>query len=220
MISPRLYKSSQFYDFFIKALGYESSIDRFLRSLPLECREECRVMDAGCGTGVLGLHFLHRFPQSELHATDLEPNFLKATLSNAESQGVDRNRISVGVANISQPQMITCLEGRTSELPCDYFDVICVGAVVGYAEDTEASLRQLVRLLAPGGYLINIEMNESLSGQYVSRRFHYRNISLERMQQVLTEAGCEVDARKFGAAHLPAKLTRTGIVARKRTEVT
>lgn len=220
MISPELYKSSRFYDFFIKALGYESSIDRFLHSLPLECGDECRVLDAGCGTGVLGLHFLQRFPQSRLHATDLEPNFLQATLKNAESQGVDRDRISVGVANISRPHVITCLEGHTTELPQESFDVICVGAVVGYADDTEVALQQLVQLLAPGGYLINIEMNESPSGQYVSRRFHYQNIRLRRMLEVLQEAGCDVQARKLGATHLPAKLTRTGIIARRNTSTT
>ncbi|MCR9197455.1 MAG: methyltransferase [Planctomycetaceae bacterium] len=215
MISPKLYKSSRFYDFFIKALGYESSIDRFLRSLTLECGDECRVLDAGCGTGLLGLHFLQRFPNSRLHATDLEPNFLQATLTNAESQGVDRERISVGVANISQPHITTCLEGNTTQLEEGSFDVICIGAVVGYADDIEVALQQLVRLLAPGGYLINIEMNESPSGQYVSRRFHYQNIKLHRMCEVLTEAGCQVEARRFKARHLPAKLTRTGIVARR-----
>lgn len=215
MISPKLYKNSRFYDFFIKALGYESSIDRFLRGLNLECGDDCRLMDAGCGTGVLGLHFLNRFPNSRLHATDLEPNFLEATLANAQSQGFDPNRISVGVANISEPQIFTSLDGDAEELPAGSFDLICIGAVVGYARDTEEALRQLVRLLAPGGYLINIEMNESFSGQYVSRRFHYKNIALSRMLEVLNESGCEVEARKFGARHLPAKLTRTGILARK-----
>lgn len=215
MISPKLYKSSRFYDFFIKALGYESSIDRYLSSLELQCEDSCRVLDAGCGTGLIGLHFLKRYPQSSVHATDLEPNFLHATLANVESHGIDRSRISVGVANISTPEESTCLKGQCQKLAAGSFDIICVGAVVGYAEDTEHSLRQLVGLLKPGGYLINIEMNESPTGRYVSRRFHYSNISLSRMQDVIRESGCDVSARKFRVVHLPAKFTRTGIVARK-----
>lgn len=31
MISPKLYRSSRTYDFFMKLLGYESSIDRYLQ---------------------------------------------------------------------------------------------------------------------------------------------------------------------------------------------
>lgn len=215
MISPKLYKNSRFYDFFIKALGYESSIDRYLSSLELDCEDSCRVLDAGCGTGLIGLHFLKRYPQSSVHSTDLEPNFLHATLANVESHGIDRSRISVGVANISTPEESTCLKGQRQQLSARSFDIICVGAVVGYAEDAEHSLRQLVGLLKPGGYLINLEMNESPTGRYVSRRFHYSNISLSRMQDVIREAGCDVSARKFRVVHLPAKFTRTGIVARK-----
>lgn len=215
MISPKLYKSSRFYDFFIKALGYESSIDRFLSSLDLQCEDSCRVLDAGCGTGLIGLHFLKRYSESRVHATDLEPNFLQATLANVESHGIDLDRVSVGVANISTPEESTSLEGEQQQLAARSFDIICVGAVVGYAEDTEHSLRQLVGLLKPGGYLINIEMNESPTGRFVSRRFHYSNISLSRMQEVIRDAGCDVSTRKFRIVHLPAKFTRTGVVARK-----
>lgn len=215
MISPELYKNSQTYDFFIKLLGYQAGIDRYLRTMTLETAPR-RVLDAGCGTGLLGLHFLQRFPQTRLLATDLEPNFLQATLANADSRKIDRKRIEVGIANISAPRKITSLDGQLSTLDEGTFDLICVGAVVGYADDTKQSLRELVSLLAPGGTLINIEMNESLTGRFVSHRYHYHNIPLAQMQQLLTEAGCEMKAMKLSLKHLPAKLTRTAIVARKK----
>lgn len=218
IIGPNLYKSSRLYDFFMKRLGFEGSIARFLRGMPLECAASPRILDAGCGTGLLGLHFLERFPEGRLHSTDLEPNFLAATIENAEKQGIDSERLAVGVANISAPHQVTCLKGQTTELQDESFDLICVGAVVGYADDTAESLRQLVRLLAPGGYLINIEMNESLTGRFVSHRYHYFNIPLQQMQKVLQDEGCEVTTTKFALRHFPAKLTRTGIVARKPVE--
>ncbi|MFO0979486.1 MAG: hypothetical protein U0996_23985 [Planctomycetaceae bacterium] len=70
-------------------------------------------------------------------------------------------------------------------------------------------------MLVPGGTLINIEMNESPSGRFVSRRYHYSNIALSVMQDVLREEGCEVSFTKLSLIHLPAKLTRVGIIARK-----
>jgi ubiquinone/menaquinone biosynthesis C-methylase UbiE len=216
MLSLKLYKRSGVYDFFIKSLGYERSIDRFLQSVSVQQKESLRILDAGCGTGMLGLHFLQRFPQYELVATDLEPNFLRATLANARNRGIEPRRIQVGVANISAPHLITSLDQTLTTLDDESFGVICVGAVVGYASDKEQCLRHLIRLLAPGGLLINMEMNESPTGRFVSRRYHYSNIPLFRMQQLLRDEGCEVTTTRLGLTHLPAKLTRTAIIARKR----
>lgn len=216
MINPNLYKKSRVYDFFIKSLGYERSLDRFLQNLPLEHQGALRVLDAGCGTGLLGLGLLKRFPDAQLIATDLEPNFLKKTLQNAKSRGVADDRISVGIADISHPSRYRSLEGNEVTLQPSSIHLICVGAVIGYSKDIEQSLIELVGLLQPGGTLINLEMNESLSGRFVSRRYHYFNIPIARMVHVLRESGCNVTHRRLSFTHLPAKLTRTAIVATKR----
>jgi len=215
MVSPKLYKSSHVYDFFIKALGYENAIDRFLRDIEPSCPPDGRILDVGCGTGLLGLHFLKRFPKMELTATDLEPNFLKATLDNAASRGIESDRISVGVADISSPRSLTKLNGESITLEEASFAIICVGAAVGYANDTEDSIRQLIKLLQPGGCLINVEMNESLSAKFVAHRYHYHNIPLTRMLRLIRDEGCDVSTVRLKLSHLPAGLTRIGIVARK-----
>ena len=215
MISPKLYKNGRTYDFFMKALGYEGSIDRFLDYLTVDCQPGCRILDAGCGTGILGLHFLERFPNSTLHATDIETGFLQATQANAEKRGIDAHRLTVGLGDISEPERWKTLDGTDETLEAKSFDLICVGAVIGYAKDTESSLRKLIQLLAPGGYLLNIEMNESLTGRFVSNRYHYRNISLKQMNAVIQEEGCKLLSTPLRLRHLPAKLTRTAIVARK-----
>lgn len=215
MVSPELYKNSHTYDFFIRTLGYQRSIDRFLRGLELDCEPSCRILDAGCGTGLLGLHFLERFSQGSLLATDLEPNFLHATMKNAARRDLVQNRIRVGVANISTPHQVKSLQGEQWELDEGSFDLICVGAVLGYADDTESSIRTLLRLLAPGGYLINLEMNEGIVGRFVSNRYRYDNIRIERIHEVVRDEGCRVTSKKLSISHLPARLTRTAIIARK-----
>lgn len=164
---------------------------------------------------MLGLHFLERFPESRLVATDLEPNFLQTTLRNARRRGIDCDRIQTGTSDISIPNLLTSADGQKVQLPEAAFDIICVGAVIGYAADIQLALRHLVRLLAPGGTLINLEMSESFTGKYVSRRYHYHNISLSHMQEVLSDAGCLVTGTSLSIRHLPAKLTRTAIIARK-----
>lgn len=217
MLSPKLYKNSDRYGFFIRMLGYESSIERFLQSLELQCHSGCRILDVGCGTGLIGLHFLERLPKSTLLATDLEPNFLRSVVANAERKELAEDRIKLAVSNVSLPHQIIDSDGVTRELPNESFDLICVGAVLGYARDTEASLRKLLNLLAPGGYLINLEMNESLAGRFVSQRYHYDNLRLANLAELVREEACEVTTKSFKLHHLPAKLTRTAIIAQKPT---
>ena len=216
MLSPKLYKNSHTYDFFMRMLGYEGSIERFLRSLDVDGKPKFRVLDAGCGTGLLGLHFLQRFSDATLIATDVEPNFLRTASTNAKRRGIALDRISLGVANISAPSRITSLDGQPWELDEASIDLICVGAVLGYADDTEASIRQLLSLLAPGGCLINLEMNEGLVGRFVSHRYHYNNIRIAQIQEVIQRQGYDVSMKTLKIQHLPARFTRTAIIARKQ----
>ncbi|MEE3373088.1 MAG: class I SAM-dependent methyltransferase [Planctomycetota bacterium] len=199
----------------MKRIGYERSIDRFLATLDIDTLPAGRILDAGCGTGFLGLHFLQRWPHAELHATDLEPNFLRTTLANAERRGLPADRIRTSVSDISAPKQGTALDGTRRTLVDSSYNLICLGAVVGYASDTEMCLRQLMQLLAPGGTLLNLEMNESLTGRFVSWRYQYQNISLARIEQVIREEGGEMTPATLGLRHFPACLTRIPLVARK-----
>lgn len=214
-VSTKLYKSSRVYDFFMKRIGYERSINRFLATLNIDTHPAGRILDAGCGTGLLGLHFLQRWPQAQLHATDLEPNFLHTTLANAALRGLPADRILTSVSNISSPKQATALDGTSRTLADNSYNLICLGAVVGYAEDTVLSLRQLMQLLAPGGILINLEMSESLTGRFVSWRYQYQNIPLARIEQVIREEGGEMTPTSLGLKYFPACLTRNALVARK-----
>lgn len=218
MLNTDLYRKSSTYDFFFRLLGIENSIDRYLRSLDLRFPEEARILDIGCGTGILGLHFLERLKGSTLLAGDLEPNFLESMLANAVRRGLDTDRITTGRSDIGSPQIFTPTDGDQMEFAAGTFHVICIGAVIGYSGDTENSLRQLLKLLAPGGYLINIEMNENLGGRYVSQRFAYSNIPLDRMIEIIADAGFHQIKSRLGLKSLPACITRTSIIAQRPAE--
>ena len=215
MNSHKLYEKSGLYDFCLKSCAFEGSLDRFLNDLRLDGCYGKQILDAGCGTGLLGLHFLRRFPGSKLFATDLEANFLSATIDNAKKRGICLDRIATGIADISAPKDVTSREGEEQILKDGSFDLICVGAVVGYSSNTAQTLRSLVELLSPNGYLVNLEMNEGLVGRFVSHRYRYHNISLAILKQTLADAGCEVSTKELSLRHIPAKLTRTAIIAHK-----
>jgi ubiquinone/menaquinone biosynthesis C-methylase UbiE len=215
MIGKNLYKKSRIYDFFMRSFGYEQSIRRFLKQVDLPYTGAAKVLDAGCGTGILGLSMLARFPEATLVATDLEPNFLLATLSNAKRWAIGSDRIQVGISNITDPAWVT-MESHSVQLKDNSFDIICLGGVIAYSACIETSLNVLVRLLKPGGTLVDLDMSESPAARFVAKRYDYANLPLTRLVDILRVAGCEVAIQKLGLKHMPASLTRTGIIARKQ----
>lgn len=212
-----LYKLSALYATLLKLLGYERGISRFIDKLELDCPKDLRVLDVGCGSGIVGLQFLERFPGATLFATDLEPNFLKATLANARGRGIDEKRIAVGLSDVSDPDKVTLLDGRPMVLEEKSFDVVAVGGVMGYSKDQQRTIATLLRLIKPGGYLINLEMNESLAGKFVATTYKCRTIPLNDMRELIEVAGHCVSVVPFTMATFPANLTRIGIVAKVNT---
>lgn len=209
-----LYKLSGLYAGFLKLLGYERGISRFVDRLPLDCPKNLRLLDVGCGSGVVGLQFLERFPSATLLATDLEPNFLKATLANARSRGIDEKRITVALSDVATPNRITMLDGSVSVLDDASFDIVSVGGVLGYSRDMPESLRSLLHLIRPGGYLVNLEMSESAAGKFVATTYKCRSIPIRLMREQIEEHGHRVSIVPFTMANFPANLTRVGIVAK------
>ena len=117
---------------------------------------------------------------------------------------------------MKDPDHVQTEPDSTLHLQPESFQLICLGAVLGYAKDPEKSLRCLVRLLTPGGYLLNLEMSETRLGQYVSKRYHYSNISIQRMKDIMSEEGCDVRHLKMGIQYFPACMTRTALIAEKK----
>lgn len=215
MLSPKLYEDSHKYDLFMRVFGFEASVERFLKRCKIPAIQDGQILDNGCGSGTIGIHFLEASNNSTLLSTDLEPNFLDAAQKKAQRRGIVEGTMQVGIANISNPEQVTTLDQSELKLSPNTFQLICLGAVLGYAENPESSLRTLVHLLQPGGYLLNLEMSETMLGRYVSQRYHYKNISLDEMEEILKGEGCSVEQKTMGWSYFPACMTRTSLIARK-----
>ncbi len=208
------YKLSKLYGAYLKFFGYERGINHFLDRLDLNCGEQCRILDAACGSGIVGLHLLERFPGSTLLATDLERNFLKETQANARERGIDPARLTVGVSDLTTPRQVAMLDGASITLQDQSFDIVCVGGALGYAQDVEKSLDELLSLLKPGGYFVNLEMNDKPVGKLIATLYDYRVMPLEEMKALIERGGREAAIVPFGLQDFPANLTRVGLVAR------
>lgn len=217
MADKKLY---DLYGLGMKLTGYERSIAGFLQTLDIPASSESNILDAGCGTGIVGLTLLQRFGGSSLLSTDIDDRFLGQVIDNAmQYNGVDSSKVTVGLSDVSTPHEVTLHDARTMSLPEEYFDIVSIGASLGYAKDQKEALRTILGLIKPGGQFINLEMNEDLIGRYVSRRYQYPVIPISEMIAIIGSEGYSVETIPLSLRHFPANLTRVGIVAQKNIDM-
>jgi ubiquinone/menaquinone biosynthesis C-methylase UbiE len=198
----------------MKNLGFDASIADFIKKLPLVDGCYKNILDAGCGTGSIGLTLAQRYPQSSVMFTDINKNLLSSVIDNAEKKGISSKRLSFAQADISSPKQLTLQTNQESRLSDADFDIVATGAVIGYSQNPKSTLEALLSLVKPKGYFINIEMNQGFLGKAVSKKYQYPVMALTEMETIIQSNGFElmlIDIDTF-----PAKLTRMCYVARKR----
>ncbi|MFO8016729.1 MAG: methyltransferase domain-containing protein [Candidatus Woesearchaeota archaeon] len=204
------------YDVFMKFLGYDLQMGRFIQDLDLNGMKECRILDVGCGTGTLGLRLLKRFPGSKLISTDIQERFLHGITKKRRKEGISREKISTGILDVSRPEMIKFLDDTPSRLEEESFDIISIGGVIGYSKDHKKTLKRLLRLTRPGGYIIDLEMNNGPVGKYIARRYHYETPEADEMKRFIEKGGHEFSRVPIPAKYFPINLTREGMIIRKK----
>ncbi len=114
--------------------------DRFVRMAGTEGWPYAKVLEVGCGTGFFTLNLMLAGVVGEAHVTDISPGMVRAAERNARSLGLD-------------------VQGRVADaetLPYDdaTFDLVVGHAVLHHIPDVELALREVVRVLKPGGRFV------------------------------------------------------------------
>ena len=118
-----------------------------------------QILDIACGTGDFSLAIARRMhPDSRVTGLDLSEGMLAVMREKVEEAGL-RERIS-------------CLQGDSEALPFPdgRFDVATIAFGIRNFEYREAALREILRVLRPGGRLVILELsvpeNRLLRGCY------------------------------------------------------
>ena len=204
------------YSWAMNVLGFDRQISRFIDELSLDHQGVERILDVGCGTGVMGFQLLVRFPDATLLATDIQERFLQGVLSHSENMGLEQDRVSVGLSDITKPAEVELMPGGRTSLERESFDLISVGAVIGYSKDQRETIKALVSLIKPGGVLLNLEMNEQVVGRWTSHRYEYDVIPIKEMATLMAEEGCSVSRLPLSTKYFPVNMTRVGLLAVKK----
>src|SRR5689334_7592189 len=117
--------------------------DLFDATVPVDVQRQLpydRALELGCGTGFFLLNLIQAGVARRGSVTDLSPGMVKVATRNGQSLGLD-------------------IDGRVADAegipyPDDTFDLVVGHAVLHHIPDVELSLREVVRVLKPGGRFV------------------------------------------------------------------
>ena len=139
------------YDLMFRVNGYGRSVERYLRESPLPLAAGARVLDAGCGTGLLTLACLraHRRP-ADITSIDLSARSLQTARRAAQKLRPAPRR------------EVTFAQADALALPFadETFDLVMTSGVLEYLPLREG-LQEVARVLAPGGLLFFVPVRPS-----------------------------------------------------------
>lgn len=138
-------KIAAYYDLTFKLNGYGRSLDQYFETNPLPVSRGAKILDAGCGTGLLTLALLRNlhFPVS-ITALDLS-----ATSISAARKAVDESP--------GRTRDVTFAEGNLLSLPFadNSLDLVVTSGALEYVPLGEG-MTEIARVIAPGGHLLHI----------------------------------------------------------------
>ena len=139
--------------------GHETLAGRLIHPKAFDVRGSKHILDAGCGNGRYTRVLLKRADaDATITAFDLSQRMLKRSRRRLKSPRV--TLVSADLTRLPYPD--------------GYFDAIVCGWVLEHLPDPRPGLHELARVMKPGGKLLLLVTEDTLTGSMCSRRFRLK----------------------------------------------
>jgi ubiquinone/menaquinone biosynthesis C-methylase UbiE len=180
--------------------GHEVLAGRLIRPDGFDVRGCKHILDAACGNGRYSVYLLKTAdPDATLTAFDLSQNMLARARKRLHS-----DRVTFAAADLTR---LPYVDGA--------FDAVVCGWVLEHLPDPRPGLRELARVLQPGGKLLLMCTEDTLLGAWCSRLWHCRTYNRQELRAACGECGLTWK-RELWFSGFHHKLKLGGIIAELR----
>jgi SAM-dependent methyltransferase len=172
--------------------GHEALAGRLIRPGGFDVRGCKRILDAACGNGRYSRFLLrHADADALITSFDLSPRMLQRARSRLRNE-----RVSHAVADLTRLPYADAS-----------FDAIVCGWVLEHLPDPRSGLGELARVLQPGGKLLLLSTEDTLTGTMCSRLWHCRTYNRDELRRVCGACGLHWEREMwFSGMHRMLKL--------------
>lgn len=152
------------YDITFKLNGYGRSLDHYLRAHPLPLSPGARVLDAGCGTGLLTLALIKALSIP-----------VRITALDLSASSIIKAKEAVALTRRRRKHKVAFTQGNVLSLPFadDSFDLIVTSGALEYVPLRDG-FSELARVLAPEGYLLHLPVRPSPVSKLLEVMFRFK----------------------------------------------
>lgn len=208
---------ASFYDTVLTMSGFRRGVRQFLDRIDFGLPKNPKILDAGCGTGLLSLYLAKRFPEGEIIAFDIDRDMLRQFQEFMLSRYPElERRITIVEGDLSNPFNLQIYKtGAVLSFPEEHFDAVMVSGALEHVNLNE-STKNLITLLKKGGTFFNLSMRNNIIAAVLKRVLHFRPYSVEELCNACSEAGLtDIVAVNLQMTDFPANLSRLAIIAKK-----
>jgi SAM-dependent methyltransferase len=176
--------------------GHEALAGRLIRPRGFDVRGCRHILDAGCGNGRYSRFLLkHAGPEARITAFDLSPKMLARARRRLAS-----DRVTFAVADLTRLPYADAA-----------FDAAVCGWVLEHLPDPRLGLRELARVLRPGGRMLLLTTEDNLTGRWCGRLWHCRTYRRDDLRAACAECGLSW-GRELFFSPLHARLRFGGVI--------